>query len=84
MDGAEGLHPYTEEKAVTVAFITEDIDVWYDRLTEADLVIRDPLADQTGIPVRTFVTADVAGYYLEFDRFLDDPRNAGILRMIGR
>jgi glyoxylase-like metal-dependent hydrolase (beta-lactamase superfamily II)/predicted enzyme related to lactoylglutathione lyase len=84
VDGAEGLHQFTEEKAVTLAFITEDIDVWYDRLKKIGLAIRDEVADQSGIPVRTFVTKDIAGYFLEFDRFLNDPRNSRILEILGK
>lgn len=84
VDGAEGLHPYTEEKAVTISFISIEIEAWYDRLMKAGLSMRHELEDQSEIPVRTFVTTDTAGYFLEFDRFLDDPRNARILKILDK
>ncbi len=82
VDEAQGLHRFSETKAVNVAFLTDDIDAWYARIQEHGLNIRDPLEDAESIPVRAFVTYDPAGYFLEFDRFLADPRNDRILRLL--
>ncbi|MBN1221673.1 MAG: VOC family protein [Candidatus Aminicenantes bacterium] len=83
VDEAQGLHRFSEEKAVTVSFISEQIDVWYTFLLSKDLKMRDALADSGAIPVRAFVTYDTAGYFIEFDRFLPDERNDAILRYLG-
>ncbi len=79
VDEAQGLHRFSEAKAVNVAFLTDDIDAWYARAQKHNLIIRDPLEDAASIPVRAFVAYDPAGYFLEFDRFLSDPRNDRIL-----
>ena len=82
VDQAHGLHKFSEEKAVTLSFISEKIDSWYKHLVDKGLEMREELADSETIPVRAFVTTDVAGYFLEFDWFLDDGRNAQILRFL--
>jgi catechol 2,3-dioxygenase-like lactoylglutathione lyase family enzyme len=82
VDQAQGLHKFSEEKAVTVSFITEKIDSWYEQLLEKGLKMREKLADSGSIPVRAFVTSDLAGYFLEFDRFLEDERNNKILSLL--
>jgi predicted enzyme related to lactoylglutathione lyase len=79
VDEAQGLHRFSEAKAVNVAFLTDEIDAWYGRFKEHGLDIKDPLEDATSIPVRAFVAYDTGGYFLEFDRFLQDPRNDRIL-----
>lgn len=82
VDQAQGLHKFSKEKAVTLSFITDDIDSWYNNLLDKGLKMREELADSETIPVRAFVTYDVAGYFLEFDRFLADERNAQILSFL--
>jgi lactoylglutathione lyase len=82
VDEAQGLHRFTEEKAVTVSFISRKIDAWYERLLAKGLEMRDALADSASIPVRAFVTSDSAGYFLEFDWFQPDERNDAILRYL--
>jgi len=34
------------------------------------------------IPVKAFVAYDPAGYYIEFDQFLEDPKNKRILELL--
>ena len=82
VDEAHGLHRFSEDKAVTLSFISEQIDDWYDSLIEKGLVMKDDLADSERIPVRAFVTSDIAGYYLEFDRFLPHELNTKILQYL--
>jgi catechol 2,3-dioxygenase-like lactoylglutathione lyase family enzyme len=79
VDEAQGLHRFSEEKSVTVSFISTQIDEWYSYLAEKKLTMREELTDGESISVRTFVTFDVAGYFLEFDRFLEEERNTKIL-----
>lgn len=80
VDEAQGLHRFSEKKAVNVSFLTDQIDEWYARFLEKGVTIKDPLADASAIPVRAFVGYDPAGYFIEFDTFLEDPRNTKILR----
>jgi catechol 2,3-dioxygenase-like lactoylglutathione lyase family enzyme len=82
VDQAHGLHKFSKEKAVTLSFVSEKIDNWYKHLLDNGLEMREALADSETIPVRAFVTYDIAGYFLEFDRFLDDERNAQILSLL--
>jgi predicted enzyme related to lactoylglutathione lyase len=84
VDEAQGLHRFSEKKAVNVSFFTDEIDAWYARFLEKGVSIKDPLEDASGIPVRAFVGYDPAGYFIEFDTFLDDPRNTKILSYLGR
>ncbi len=82
VDEAQGLHRFTEKKAVSLSFISEQIDDWYSYLLGKELKMRDDVADSERIPVRAFVTYDIAGYFLEFDRFLSHEDNTKILRYL--
>jgi predicted enzyme related to lactoylglutathione lyase len=82
VDEAQGLHRFAEEKAVTLSFISEQIDDWYAYLLDRGLEMKDDLADAERIPVRAFVTYDIAGYYVEFDRFLPYEQNTKILQYL--
>ncbi|MBN2408355.1 MAG: VOC family protein, partial [Candidatus Aminicenantes bacterium] len=78
VDEAQGLHRFSEDKAVTVALITDSVDAWYVRLASQGLTMKEEIGDGASIPVRAFVTLDPGGYYLEFDHFLDDEMNRKI------
>lgn len=82
VDEAQGLHRFTEEKSVTISFITSQIDQWYSYLMDRQLKMREELSDGESIPVSAFVTYDIAGYFLEFDWFLEDEKNAKILNYL--
>jgi predicted enzyme related to lactoylglutathione lyase len=82
VDEAQGLHRFTEKKAVSLSFISEQIDDWYSYLLGKELKMRDDVADSERIPVRAFVTYDIAGYFLEFDRFLPHEDNTKILHYL--
>lgn len=82
VDEAQGLHRFSEKKAVNVSFLTDRVDEWYARFQEKGVSIKDPLEDASSFPVRAFVGYDPAGYFIEFDTFLDDPRNIRILELL--
>lgn len=82
VDEAQGLHRFSERKAVNVCFLTDRIDAWFDRLREAGVEIRNALEDHAGIPVRTFVGFDPGGYFIEFDDFQEDPQNQRLLELL--
>lgn len=84
VDGSRGLHQATEEKAVTVAFFTEDVDGWFAALqSRPDFRLRtQEITDESG-RVRTFVGYDPEGYYLEWDTFLPVEENGRLLHYLG-
>ena len=84
VDASQGLHPFSEEKSVTVGFITDKIDKWYQYLLKKDLKMRGPLEEAEQGRIRAFVTFDVAGYYLEFDSFNSHPDNQRLLLRLGK
>ena len=82
VDETQGLHRFTPEKAVNVSFLTDKIDEWYAQLQAKRVKIKDPLESLESIPVKAFVAYDPAGYYIEFDQFLEDPKNKRILELL--
>jgi predicted enzyme related to lactoylglutathione lyase len=79
VDESQGLHRASEAKAVTVSFVTEQIDEWYAYLQSKGVKMRGPIGNATRHPTRGFVAYDPEGYFLEFERFLDAPQNARLL-----
>jgi catechol 2,3-dioxygenase-like lactoylglutathione lyase family enzyme len=79
VDESQGLHRASESKAVTLSFVTEQIDEWYAYLKEKGVPMHRPLGDATRHPTRGFVALDPEGYFLEFERFLDHPQNRKLL-----
>lgn len=75
VDETKGMHDPSEPKSVTLSFITDEIDRWYDYLTGRGVPIHRPLNDSSRIPIRGFVAQDPAGYFLEFERFSAHPQN---------
>ena len=76
VDETQGLHRASETKAVTVSFVTEQIDGWYEYLVAKGVKMRGPVGNATRHPTRGFVAYDPEGYFLEFETFLDHPQNA--------
>jgi predicted enzyme related to lactoylglutathione lyase len=79
VDEAQGLHRASDTKPVTVSFVTEQIDGWYDYLVSKGVKMRGPVGDAKRHPTRGFVAYDPEGYFLEFERFLEHPQNAKLL-----
>ena len=63
-------------------FLTDEIDDWYTRFQAKKVKIKDTLENLESIPVKAFVAYDPAGYYLEFDKFLEDLKNRRILELL--
>jgi catechol 2,3-dioxygenase-like lactoylglutathione lyase family enzyme len=80
VDGERGLHQATEEKAVTVSFLTPEVEGWLEYLRKRpDVELRSPKVGSEGDFVLTLVGYDPEGYFLEWDTFLDVPVNAALL-----
>jgi cyclophilin family peptidyl-prolyl cis-trans isomerase/catechol 2,3-dioxygenase-like lactoylglutathione lyase family enzyme len=71
-------------KTATLSFVTDQVDGWYDYLKAAGLPMRSDLKDATRHPTRGFVAVDPEGHLLEFERFLDDPRNSRLLDALAK
>jgi len=82
VDEQRGMHRFTEEKAVTLSFFTDNIDGWYEYLSNDDRVEMRSKTIEVENEYRAFVAYDPAGYYLEWDVFSDIPVNAALVEMI--
>jgi catechol 2,3-dioxygenase-like lactoylglutathione lyase family enzyme len=71
-------------KTATLSFVTDEVDGWYEYLKAAGLPMRSGLKDATRHPTRGFVAVDPEGHLLEFERFLDDPRNSRLLDALAK
>jgi len=83
VDESQGLHRASEAKPVTLSFVTEQVDAWYEYLVSRGVRMRSPLRDGTRHPTRGFVAIDPEGYFLEFEWFLDHPQNALLRQALG-
>ncbi len=82
VDEAQGLHRFSEKKAVNVAFVTPELDAWRERFQKNGAVLRTPLQTAEEGRVRAFVGLDPAGYFLEFNWFAPGPENERLLELL--
>ena len=84
VDGAKGMHAWTEKKGVTVSFVTNSLDGWFAHLkSQSRFELRTPaIEEEKRAGVRVFVGYDPEGYYLEFDSFLDKQGNETLLSIL--
>jgi len=82
VDESQGLHRFSPEKAVNVCFLTDQIDAWYTHFQAKKVKIKDNLEEMESIPVKAFVAFDPGEYFLEFDFFLEDPKNQRIRELL--
>lgn len=82
VDGARGMHQSTEENAVTVSFLTQDVRGWMAHARSIGVELRSgEIGMESGL-VETFVGYDPTGYFLEWDNFLDLEGNERIIEAI--
>ncbi len=81
VDGARGMHPWTEDKAVMVSLLTTDIEGWFAHLSEEeDFTMRDAeIGVESRAGARVFVGQDPDGYLIEFDEFFKAEGNEILL-----
>ncbi len=91
VDETRGMHSFSEQKAVTVSFFTDDLRGWFDYVKETgafelrtDELQEEGPQDEEGPRVLTFVGYDPGGYYLEFDTFLSHEDNEELLASLRR
>jgi len=82
VDEQRGMHNFTEQKAVTLSLLTDNIDAWYEYLSTHDgIEMRSEEISDTD-RYRAFVAYDPEGYYLEWDVFREVPENEAILTAV--
>lgn len=82
VDEKRGMHRASDSKAVTLSFITEQVDEWYNYLVSKGVRIHKPLRDSASSAHRGFVALDPEGYFLEFERFLEHHENEKLLSLL--
>ena len=80
----QGLHSYSEKKAVTVCFFTNDVHSWLSHLKEEGVKLHTPSIKVESDAVEVVVAYDAGGYTIEFDRFLDHEKNWEIHQSLTR
>lgn len=83
VDAEHGTHKPAADKPVILSFVTDDVDAWHAHLTKLGAPMFRPLGTSLAIGVRGFMALDPGGYTLEFETFLDAPRNAKALALMG-
>ncbi len=84
VDEGRGMHQFTEDKAVTVSVIIDDLDGWFDYVKTNDVIPLRSKEVSTGPDsmYRAFVGYDPEGYFLEFDRFYEHPINHKLMNYL--
>ena len=84
VDGA-GMHKATKDKAVTLSFLTDDVDVLFTHMKSREALESFELRHQEVLDegfVRVFVGYDPENYFLEFDQFVEHEDNVDFLRVL--
>jgi catechol 2,3-dioxygenase-like lactoylglutathione lyase family enzyme len=82
VDGERGMHQATPDKAVTVSFLTTDVDAWFEHMKAQEELGRIELRHQEVLDegfVRVFVAYDPENYFLEIDTFTEYEGNEKLL-----
>jgi predicted enzyme related to lactoylglutathione lyase len=66
VDGARGLHQATDRAAVTVSFLTDDVEAWFARGRALELPLEDQELRTRGGTFELFAARDPGGYALEW------------------
>ena len=66
-----GFHQVSDDKPAMLSIVTDDVDAWYQRLTDANVLVRSELPkpdtekEPGRAPVRGFIVEDPGGYTIE-------------------
>jgi catechol 2,3-dioxygenase-like lactoylglutathione lyase family enzyme len=83
VDARRGMHSFTDQKAVTVSLLTEDLDGWFEYLRGREAFeLRSQEIEAEDDRYRAFVGYDPGGYYVEFDTFLSHTANEKLLQSL--
>lgn len=85
VEAKAGMKDAFAPKTVAVAFVTDELDEWYEYLLEAGVTMKSSSYSPTpGSPHDGFVALDSEGYFLEFERFNEHPGNERLMPMLNR
>ena len=86
VDERRGMHDFTEEKAVNVSFILNDLEGWFDYAkTNKPFELRsEELEMGPENKYKAFVGYDPEGYFMEFDAFFPHPDNDKLMEYLSR
>ena len=73
------MHSTDEPRTATLAFVTEQVEAWWDYLTSREVPMRSDFRAAEGRPHDGFVAVDPEGYLLEFERFNPHAENEQLL-----
>lgn len=84
VDEKRGMHQFTENKAVNVSFILDDLQSWFDYVQSKELFELRSEEVSTGPETRykAFVGYDPEGYFMEFDRFFPHDDHSKLLEYL--
>lgn len=86
VDGANGMHSWTEEKAVMLSFLTTDLEAWYTHLQDhpSFKLREDGIVEESRAGAMVFVGADPDNYLVEFDQFFEAEGNEALLLCLSK
>lgn len=79
VNAADGMHSTEEPKTATFAFVTEQVEGWFDYLSDQGVPMRSEFQEAEGRPHDGFVAVDPEGYLLEFERFNPHAENERLM-----
>ncbi len=82
VDAERGMHTAEEPKSVTLAFVTDEVEGWWEYLSAAGVPMRADFDLVDGRPHDGFVAIDPEGYYLEFERFNPHEENVDLMPLL--
>jgi predicted enzyme related to lactoylglutathione lyase len=70
-----GYHRVQSENAVMLSLVTDDVDAWFGRISQAEgIEVLKPPQDSDKNPIRAFLVTDPGGYTVEFFQWLLRPK----------
>ena len=82
VDGTMGMHTPDEPKTVALALVTDQLDEWWEYLTQQGVEMPNGYSPTENSAHDGFVAYDPEGYYLEFERFNPHPENEQFLPLL--
>lgn len=80
VDGAKGYHPVRKENSVMLTLVTDDVERWYEALSDAGAALETSIQVHEDIGVKGFFLRDPGGYVVEIQSFL----NPDVARRFGQ
>ena len=84
VDERRGMHQFTDEKAVNIGFIIDELEPWFEYVKKNDFMELKEEALSVGPETRykAFVGFGPEGYFYEFDAFFPHEDNTLLLEYL--